>query len=137
MMLQERKKRKEETNEKVVAEIESSKSLLESVRTDDLVSVSRLLRSVEAEEVVTAALVAAREGHEAGLKLMLEAGAVECDARDENGWTLLRTAAWSGQDMCVDVLIQAGAQVIIDHLTIKHQLTFLIQPIFLRLNKTK
>ena len=113
MMLQERKKRKEETNEKVVAEIESSKSLLESVRTDDLVSVSRLLRSVEAEEVVTAALVAAREGHEAGLKLMLEAGAVECDARDENGWTLLRTAAWSGQDMCVDVLIQAGAQVII------------------------
>ena len=119
MMLQERKKRKEETNEKVVAEIESSKSLLESVRTDDLGSVSRLLRSAEAEEVVTAALVAAREGHEAGLKLMLEAGAVECDARDENGWTLLRTASWSGQDKCVDVLIQAGAQVIIDHLTRK------------------
>ena len=135
MMLQERKKRKEETNEKVVAEIESSKSLLESVRTDDLGSVSRLLRSAEAEEVVTAALVAAREGHEAGLKLMLEAGAVECDARDENGWTLLRTAAWSGQDKCVDVLIQAGAQVIIDHLTIKHQLTFLIQPIFLCLKQ--
>ena len=111
LMLQERKKRKEETNEKVVAEIESSKSLLEAVRADDLGSVSRLLRSAEAEEVITAALVAAREGHEAGLKLMVEARAVESDARDENGWTLLRTAAWSGQDKCVDVLIQAGAQV--------------------------
>ena len=111
-MFQERKKRKEESNEKVVAEIDNSRSLLESVRADDLSSVSRLLRSAGAEEAVTAALVAAREGHEAGLKLILEAGAVECDARDENGWTLLRTAAWSGQDLCVAVLIQAGAQVI-------------------------
>ena len=66
---------------------------------------------------------------------MLEAGAVECDARDENGWTLLRTASWSGQDKCVDVLIQAGAPGIIDYLTIKHQLTFLIQPIFLCLKQ--
>ena len=111
IMLQERKKRKEETNEKVVAEIESSKSLMEAVRADDLGSVSRLLRSAEAEEIITAALVAAREGHEAGLKLLLEARAVECDASDENGWSLLRTAAWSGQDKCVDTLIQSGAQV--------------------------
>lgn len=94
-----------------MAEIDNSRSLLESVRADDLGSVSRLLRSAGAEEAVTAALVAAREGHEAGLKLILEAGAVECDARDENGWTLLRTAAWSGQHRCVAALIQAGAQV--------------------------
>ena len=94
-----------------MAEIDNSRSLLESVRDDDLSSVSRLLMSAGPEEAVTAALVAAREGHEAGLKLILEAGAVECDARDENGWTLLRTAAWSGQHRCVAELIQAGAQV--------------------------
>ena len=112
MMLdtQERKKRKEETNEKVV-ELDNSKSLLDSVRADELGSVSRLLSSAGAEEAVGAALVAAREGHHSALRLILEAGAVECDARDENGWTLLRTAAWSGQDQCVGVLLQAGAQV--------------------------
>ena len=54
-----------------------------------------------------------REGHEARLKLILDAGAVQCDARDENGWTLLRTAAWSGQHRCVATLIQAEAQVMI------------------------
>ena len=92
-------------------ELDQSKSLLESVREADLSSVSRLLRSSEAEEALAAALVAAREGHDGALGLILEAGAVSCDARDENGWTLLRTAAWSGQEHCVNTLIQAGAQV--------------------------
>ena len=83
------------------------------MRSDDLTSVSRLLRSGsdETRETVGAALVAAREGRHQVLQLILEAGPVDCDARDENGWTLLRTAAWSGQDQCVNTLIQAGAKV--------------------------
>ena len=53
-----------------------------------------------------------REGHSAGLGLLLEGGGAGlCDATDANGWTLLRTAAWSGQDTCVAQLIARGAQV--------------------------
>ena len=53
-----------------------------------------------------------REGHSTGLGLLLEGGeAGLCDATDANGWTLLRTAAWSGQDTCVTQLIARGAQV--------------------------
>ena len=68
----------------------------------------------------------AREGHDSALGLILEAGAVECDARDENGWTLLRTAAWSGQNQCVGVLIQAGAQVRIETESFYYSILYLL-----------
>ena len=32
---------------------------------------------------------------------------VYCDMTDDNGWTLLRTSSWSGQDQYVNILIKA------------------------------
>ena len=115
MMLdtQERKRRKEEINEKEVED--SNKSLMDCVRENDLTLLSRLLRtSLEKvqDDLGAAALVAAREGLPEGLKLLLESGNVDSDMTDENGWTLLRTASWSGQGACVSVLISAGAKVV-------------------------
>ena len=115
MMLdtQERKKRKEEINEKEL--VDSNKSLIDCVRENDLTLLSRLLRtSLEKvqDELVGAALVAAREGFHEALKILLETGNVDCDVTDDNGWTLLRTSSWSGQDQCVNILIKAGAKVI-------------------------
>ena len=40
-----------------------------------------------------------------------DAGGVDADVTDENGWTLLRTSSWSGQDQCVKTLLEAGAKV--------------------------
>jgi ankyrin repeat protein len=45
------------------------------------------------------------------LRSLIEVGGVDVDKQDENGWTLLRTAAWSGQAHCVQVLVDAGVAV--------------------------
>ena len=112
MMLdtQERKRRKEEIN--IKEGIVNSKSLVECVRFNDLTSLSRMLRTDPDQlELIAAALVAAREGHNDALKQLLELGDVDSDVTDDNGWTLLRTASWSGQEQCVKVLLEAGAKV--------------------------
>ena len=71
----ERKKRKEELNEKEA--LDSSKSLVECVRGDELTLLTKLLRTSPDQseaEVVTAALVAAREGFPDALKILLDEG---------------------------------------------------------------
>ena len=118
MMLdtQERKKRKEEINEKEV--VDSNKSLIDCIKENDLTLLSRLLRtSTEKvqDDLVGAALLAAREGFSEALKILLEIGHVDTDVTDDNGWTLLRTSSWSGQEQCVSVLIKAGAKVMKQH----------------------
>ena len=109
---EERRKRKEK-----VCSTETSgdsRSLVETVRTGDLSQVSRLLSGPaqeEQQEIVSAALVAAREGFPDSLKILLGTGKVEADLTDDNGWTLLRTSSWSGQTDCVQLLLRAGAEV--------------------------
>ena len=138
MMLdtQERKKRKEEVTEKEHDDkseaLDGSKSVVECVRSDDLTVLTKILRTDHnhddetLQELITAALVAAREGFPDALKILLDegsdsidiidnqhddAGGVDADVTDENGWTLLRTSSWSGQDQCVKTLLEAGAKV--------------------------
>ena len=110
---EERKKRKEKV---CSAEADSaSRSLVETVRAGDLSQVSRLVsgpgQEEDQQEIVGAALVAAREGFPDSLKILLGTGKVEADLTDDNGWTLLRTSSWSGQTDCVQLLLSAGAEV--------------------------
>ena len=111
---EERRKRKVE-KEARETEKEKSKALSECVREGDLPLLSRILTTDKSEEREeekgSAALVAAREGFPEALVIMLDVGNILPDMTDENGWTLLRTAAWSGQDACVKILTAAGANV--------------------------
>ena len=110
---EERKKRKEKVSEAESGGV--SRSLVETVRAGDLSQVSRLVsrpgQEKEDQEIVGAALVAAREGFPDSLKILLGSGKVEADLTDDNGWTLLRTSSWSGQTGCVQLLLSAGAEV--------------------------
>jgi len=108
---EERRKRKER---KEGRENEKNKSLIDCVREEDLNLLSRLLRTnmeKKESEIDCAALVAAREGFSEALRILIDIGRIDPDLTDENGWTLLRTASWSGQEQCVKLLIDAGSQV--------------------------
>jgi len=63
------------------------------------------------EELEQYALQAAREGSSDALRVLIELGNVDPDTRDENGWTLLRTASWAGKDNCVQVLVELRSDV--------------------------
>ena len=88
MMLdtQERKKRKEEVTEKEHDDkseaLDGSKSVVECVRSDDLTVLTKILRTDHnhddetLQELITAALVAAREGFNDALKILLDEGRV-------------------------------------------------------------
>lgn len=112
---EERKKRKEKVSSAEAAG-GGSRSLVETVRAGDLSQVSRLVSGPsqdqqDLQEIVSAALVAAREGFPDSLKILLGTGKLEADLTDDNGWTLLRTSSWSGQPDCVQLLLRAGAEV--------------------------
>jgi ankyrin repeat protein len=47
---------------------------------------------------------AARNGHEAVVKLLLETGKVEVDAKDRDGWAPLWCAARNGREAVVKLL---------------------------------
>ena len=54
--------------------------------------------------------LAARWGHEAVVRLLVEQGA-DVEARDENGWTVLHWAAEYGHEAVVRLLVEQGADV--------------------------
>ena len=107
---EERRKRKEKVTD-VEGEV-GERSLVDTVRSGDLSLVTRLVTAQDKDqEIVSAGLVAAREGFPESLKILLDTGKLEADLTDENGWTLLRTSSWSGQTECVQLLLGAGAEV--------------------------
>jgi len=116
---EERNRRKQARNipqeKKEVEEKFENKTLVDCLRHADTRSLKRLLSSSSAEdwaeEAIHCALLAAREGFALHLQVLLQVGRVDPDTRDENGWTLLRTAAWAGKDKCVQVLVEAGSMV--------------------------
>ena len=111
---EERRKRKEE-KEARENEKEKNKTLVDCVRENDLSLLSRILTidtdNKKAEEKRNAALISAREGFAEALRILFEVGNISPDMTDDNGWTLLRTAAWSGQEGCVKTLCDIGANV--------------------------
>ena len=89
--------------------------MVDCVRENDLSLLSRILTidtdNKKAEEKRNAALISAREGFAEALRILFEVGKISPDMTDDNGWTLLRTAAWSGQEGCVKTLCDIGANV--------------------------
>jgi ankyrin repeat protein len=53
---------------------------------------------------------AARNGHEAVVKLLLETGEVDVECKDENDWTPLSWAIEGGHEAIVKLLLKAGAK---------------------------
>merc|ERR1719471_1953760 len=111
---EERRKRKEKVTD-VEGEV-GERSLVDTVRSGDLSLVTRLVTGQDKDqEIVSAGLVAAREGFPDSLKILLDTGKLEADLTDENGWTFqrtaLRAACWAGHLDCVKELLEAGAEI--------------------------
>jgi len=91
-----------------------NKTYTDCIMENDVQSLKRLLNTATEdcrEEITQASLLAAREGSAEVLRVLIELGGLDPDTRDENGWTLLRTASWAGQDKSVQVLVELGASV--------------------------
>lgn len=52
--------------------------------------------------------LAARKGHEAIVKLLLETGRMNIDMKDFNGWTPLAWAAYMGHEAVMKLLLETG-----------------------------
>ncbi|KAK3339432.1 hypothetical protein B0H65DRAFT_476487, partial [Neurospora tetraspora] len=52
--------------------------------------------------------IAAKNGHEAVVKLLLDTGKVDADAQDQDGWTALYIAAKNGYEAVLKLLSLAS-----------------------------
>ncbi|KAA0166638.1 hypothetical protein FNF27_07469 [Cafeteria roenbergensis] len=55
-------------------------------------------------------MVAAQDGHESTVGLLLDRGA-DVEAREEDGWTAVMVAASNGHESTVELLLDRGADV--------------------------
>jgi len=55
-------------------------------------------------------MIAANNGHERAVELLLQRGA-EVDLQDSDGWTALMCAADNGHERVVELLLRRGAKI--------------------------
>lgn len=70
--------------------------------------ISRVNAEIKDDSERTPLLWAAKNGHEAVVKLLLDTGTVDVDIQNGTGWTLLSRAARTGHEAVVKLLLVTG-----------------------------